>query len=959
MSVGNNNQQGLSDNVPNRPPKQQLDLLGQVSDDAQFIDLTATNVGKEGVWEKAFGIDNLTLTNTILHVALDESTTMTCHMPPDVPSLCGIPHIDITALASLAVKEGTAVMHVSQPAHGHIDVHSPRLSRLFIGEENSDFTFKVEGHQNPQYDRVTVGFAIDNGTVVEGENKLAAMGYPKAAFEKTREAVEVLGPELNATVCFNDEGNIVGVRQSHSNQPCYSTQWAPAYITKMAPTTVSVDGTKVRPDAPFEVAYEALYIGEKYHDTIGFSLADLINVRKGKYKARVGATGNCPDEHVIHRDAGYTSVEQAQRKCDAIEDCLSYSYANLTTMDETVALFCSSITLFTKATPVKEHGVLDSRFVVGMRESLDELLMDKDLIQSYTHFTMRLKLDEILKNKFADHAALFGFEFSPTLVHEETAGDVPTVWLETAIEPTETGVDEMSTVLDEAFMGAIAIAAATETGIQIQDAKGLKLEEDTTVNDAISEAGAYLTANAQGTVDGEITSYINMVFNEAMEAIGDPTRRYVSPWFNEDCTSKVAADCVTKPTNGSSSTVDTDLVQQMVDGVASMDHVGAPAGLCEKQADTGKACADEVAHGGCQRKAWKTCAKSCCEAGFWTDLLPDAKRNAGDHNEDVHPDAEDAGNVKKEMTVPEVSYSKADLKTFVTTMASKALAEAKQEVDDMHVALAQIRHKAEQPLQRVAQAFAKRMPKLHSLSVDRIYMQCVYWPDDCDPSLIVKPNMKICFTEMGCLSSANSTVEGESPTIATMHLWIKREAQRLTLEKFESLLTYETATLSVPEGVEYVYQPTKIGGAADAVELKMLNGATHTKDIVIRYPSSVNEAALTAFENAPDEKASPVDTTDIMPEGLTAKHLEHQIMKDNNLPGLHLPNNTDAEANKKILDAGKNVDKLDDDLEKEVHQEMAARKEKVDEVMKDENATAAFKGSATDSTAADSLIKAL
>ena len=59
--------------------------------------------------------------------------------------------------------------------------------------------------------------------------------------------------------------------------------------------------------------------------------------------------------------------------------------------------------------------------------------------------------------------------------------------------------------------------------------------------------------------------------------------------------------------------------------------------------------------------------------------------------------------------------------------------------------------KATAPLQKVAAVLEQRLPQLTSMHSTKLYLQCVY--GDCDPNSIVKPEMKVCFTDIGCSNS--------------------------------------------------------------------------------------------------------------------------------------------------------------------------------------------------------------
>jgi len=207
-----------------------------------------------------------------------------------------------------------------------------------------------------------------------------------------------------------------------------------------------------------------------------------------------------------------------------------------------------------------------------------------------------------------------------------------------------------------------------------------------------------------------------------------------------------------------------------------------------------------------------------------------------------------------------------------------AVNEAKNEVQGVTNQLQKVRAAAMKHVKRVADVYAKHMPKLKSVVVDRIYLQCMLRPELCDVTLIKEPDIRVCFTVLGCLSSKTSKLK---PTIVTMQKWIENEAQRLTLEWFESMLEYNEANIRMPFGVTYVLQSVTIKGQGPAKDMTMLTGGIVTKPRSIRVAIGVDEEALAAFErDAVDEAGAEVDTDHILPEPFTESGEEQEALKD-------------------------------------------------------------------------------
>jgi hypothetical protein len=314
-----------------------------------------------------------------------------------------------------------------------------------------------------------------------------------------------------------------------------------------------------------------------------------------------------------------------------------------------------------------------------------------------------------------------------------------------------------------------------------------------------------------------------------------------------------------------------------------------------------------VHDGACEEtEGLKQCARSCCEAGQWTgltDALPAGHKQRITQYDDYEKS-------KAQLTSPKVTVSAEQFKQSVDDMAAHALSEAESEVAKVTTQLEQVRAAAMQHVKRVADVYAKHMPKLKSITVDRIYLQCIYRPEVCNTQLVKRPEITVCFTSLGCLSSKTSKLK---PTAATMQMWINKETQKLTLKWFESMLKYEHRDILMPHGVEYVFQPITITGQGEH-EVEVLTGGVETKPRTIRYPVGVHEEALRAFESAAAQpgagSGAHVDTDHILPEPFTEEGEEEEALKDlknddaaNTMHvgvATRMPPNMDQAANKEI-----------------------------------------------------------
>jgi len=336
----------------------------------------------------------------------------------------------------------------------------------------------------------------------------------------------------------------------------------------------------------------------------------------------------------------------------------------------------------------------------------------------------------------------------------------------------------------------------------------------------------------------------------------DKTKYPVDPWFD-------AEHSLEQGMLSGKAPPETELVQSIVEPEA-------PDGLCEKHTDKLPAaiCQQVVKGGDCDEKI-TDCAATCCNAGFWTALSKEGKRFL------YSSDVKQYQQTKAFLTVQPKEESATAFQNEVETAAANAIKMAKAQAEAIGTALEELRRHAQQPVQRVAAALAKKMPELKSIAVSRIYLQCLFWPQECDPKVVEVPEITVCFTYMGCLSSNESTMT-EKPTMSTFLEWIKTEAQKATLDFFESLLEFESTTLKMPDSLEYIFQEVTVGGKGKTLQLS--TGRVETVPLSIRYPVAVKESALQAFENAPTESRDDVDKNDILPAPFTPNGVVDKVL---------------------------------------------------------------------------------
>jgi hypothetical protein len=142
------------------------------------------------------------------------------------------------------------------------------------------------------------------------------------------------------------------------------------------------------------------------------------------------------------------------------------------------------------------------------------------------------------------------------------------------------------------------------------------------------------------------------------------------------------------------------------------------------------------------------------------------------------------------------------------------------------------------PLKLCSNALQQRLPQLESLSVNEIYLECLYSKKTCDSSLVKAPQMEICFKGMGCK-------KGAAPRLEQMSSWIQSHAKAATTELLESVLQFKTTELTLPETVEGTTKEVTVGSHTSV--MKFPSGIVK-KTMRVRIPVGVQAAKLKAMQ---------------------------------------------------------------------------------------------------------------
>jgi hypothetical protein len=398
-----------------RPPAQKLFLVGEVGKDVKQIDFSVTSEGATpGTWKEAFGEKALTLDDAHMNFTLVPGTSprtlaALCPASPGVAGSCGVADVHVGGDATLLLDSSDRPHVLKRPLHGHIDIGRPENSQFRLGSmREGSASFKVRSELPKAYQHLVVSFPVTSKELKKNEKAaLAGHSFSKTSVKKLKTILADLGAHLQ-------------------NKKVFRTK-------NMEPTVLAL-GKKH--ELPFNVKYEAEYFGHPYKTVMGFTLGQLTNARKGKYKVAT-MKALCPTSNLLHIGQKYTQA-QAERHCDSLAACKSFMFKK-----NGAAWFCS--------VDMSQYEVEGSHpgWSVGVRESDDVHLLHTKDMQEFVRIGVEQTMPKVFKQKFRRHGGLYGFEFKPKVIRK--AGEH---WLTLKVTPTRKGYKMTQKTLHNALMEA-------------------------------------------------------------------------------------------------------------------------------------------------------------------------------------------------------------------------------------------------------------------------------------------------------------------------------------------------------------------------------------------------------------------------------------------------------------------------------------------------------------------------
>jgi hypothetical protein len=343
--------------------------------------------------------------------------------------------------------------------------------------------------------------------------------------------------------------------------------------------------------------------------------------------------------------------------------------------------------------------------------------------------------------------------------------------------------------------------------------------------------------------------------------------------------------------------------------VPETDSPPAPEGFCANHTDTNQNCGDHVAKGYCDAK-WglNECARTCCDGGYWSSLEVANLKGLSTtlkHKED----REEFSKMKKILTVPSKTLSAAELEADVSAAADKAMDSAKQVLAEVKKKVQYARDTSKPHVLKLVNFMRQYKPRISSIKVDRIYLECLYG-GKCDARQIHIPDIKMCFTIIGCFHSrvkdtpstpinphpnqnnadeaadihkdGSEYREMDSITMADFSEWLEKSVTERLIAVFRGLVKTKQIRVDVPAGVDFVWQPTNIKGNVHArKKLKVLTGTVHATSKFMDYVVSLDETQMSDFAKNVrklNETTMHTDTKHELPEDFTTKGAEKKAM---------------------------------------------------------------------------------
>jgi hypothetical protein len=183
-------------------------------------------------------------------------------------------------------------------------------------------------------------------------------------------------------------------------------------------------------------------------------------------------------------------------------------------------------------------------------------------------------------------------------------------------------------------------------------------------------------------------------------------------------------------------------------------------------------------------------------------------------------------------------------------------------------------------VKRVANALAKKMPRVRSINVSDLYVQCVF-DQQCDPHKIRSPTIQVCFTETGCSGAQ------PFPGNAGLGDWLTRQAKVSIVAFLQQHLQFKQVKVHVPDTLV-----TKVGGLIQVGthEPAAVNAPVSIEKIgrVFSVPTDVkNATALQAWSEQPRQSVPAHEIAQhTIPESLTTGGALNKMLKSVHDTGL-------------------------------------------------------------------------
>jgi hypothetical protein len=164
--------------------------------------------------------------------------------------------------------------------------------------------------------------------------------------------------------------------------------------------------------------------------------------------------------------------------------------------------------------------------------------------------------------------------------------------------------------------------------------------------------------------------------------------------------------------------------------------------------------------------------------------------------------------------------------------------------------------KATASLKKVASVLKARMPKIKSLRMSDIYLDCLLNPSTCDHGLVKKAVLHVCFTDIGC-------TKGSPVNAGTLKKWLRQKAVRLMVQWLRKALRYTDVHVELPLALSSVHG--------------VINGLSKQEQ-VIQFPVGVHEDVLKKFTARPKERSMAAQAA--KNDGFTAGSVEAKAFKN-------------------------------------------------------------------------------